>query len=271
VGVGEKSGAAHAHAVDPVGPRQRDHRGLFPEGRDAGRLPDVRGAGGDVRGTARRRGSDLRSTSWPRCLLHVHGPSWPTNSASMSAFSLDRKGWSRRRLALPSNPVKVRLHEGAMDDEALATLVVQEYVEHYADYDRAAGRSADLAALRLKKMDDVKREFAALVEAAAALQGRPREGLAGTLVRTDVQRLTSSSISRTFADQLRKLFPGRGGSAGPAKAVIGALRSCVIHARLQAASPRSSRTGSRSTSLGPWYRRITGSAPSPGTPGGHTT
>ena len=45
-----------------------------------------------------------------------------------------------------------------LEPRELADLIVQEYVEHYADYDRTAGRSADLAAIDLSRMDNTRRK-----------------------------------------------------------------------------------------------------------------
>jgi len=52
-----------------------------------------------------------------------------------------------------------------MTAEELARTIVEEYVDHYSDYDRSAGRSADLAALELEKMKGVKDAFSELVSA----------------------------------------------------------------------------------------------------------
>ncbi len=50
--------------------------------------------------------------------------------------------------------------------EALASEIVEEYVTHYNDFDRPAGRSADLSAIRLSEMPELVRAFRALVDAA---------------------------------------------------------------------------------------------------------
>ena len=46
-----------------------------------------------------------------------------------------------------------------MTPRSLADLIVTEYVEFYSDYDRTAGRSADLAAIDLARMDDLGAEI----------------------------------------------------------------------------------------------------------------
>ena len=52
-----------------------------------------------------------------------------------------------------------------MSPAALGEAIVREYVDCYSDYDRTAGRSVDLAALDLTKIDSVRGAFAGLVKA----------------------------------------------------------------------------------------------------------
>ena len=59
-----------------------------------------------------------------------------------------------------------------MSPEQLAKAVVQVYVDHYSDYDRSAGRSADLAAINLNEIERVKVAFGELVK---ALEGSGEE------------------------------------------------------------------------------------------------
>ena len=51
-----------------------------------------------------------------------------------------------------------------MSPAALGEAIVREYVDCYSDYDRTAGRSVDLAALDLTKIDSVRGAFEGLVE-----------------------------------------------------------------------------------------------------------
>ena len=75
-------------------------------------------------------------------------------------------GWPYRRILATA-----KRNGGPLGCEDLARAIVTEYVEHYSDYDRAAGRSADLSALRLgAQMEAVTAAFASLV---AALRGTP--------------------------------------------------------------------------------------------------
>lgn len=64
-------------------------------------------------------------------------------------------GWPYRRI-LAAAKAHRKAHPGvAMTPLELARAVVHQYIEHYADYDRAAGRSTDLAAMRLSKIEEV--------------------------------------------------------------------------------------------------------------------
>ena len=50
----------------------------------------------------------------------------------------------------------------AVTPEQLAGIIVKEYIEYYSDYDRAAGRSVDLAWIKLAGMNDLKTAISAL-------------------------------------------------------------------------------------------------------------
>ena len=78
-------------------------------------------------------------------------------------------GWPYRRILAGAKAKRLAPGGQPMAPEELADTIVSEYVSHYADYDRAAGRSADLAALRLAEMNAVTRAFKALVAQLDAL------------------------------------------------------------------------------------------------------
>ena len=63
-------------------------------------------------------------------------------------------GWPYSRILARARQAR-ELYKRPMEPRELAEAIVQEYVEYYSDYDRAAGRSADLAAIDLSKMDDL--------------------------------------------------------------------------------------------------------------------
>ena len=78
-----------------------------------------------------------------------------------------RFGWPYGRMLRTFR--RARLERSmTLKPEDLSRLIVEAYVEFYADHDRAAGRSVDLAAIRLNKMESV----AAGVEALGAALGR---------------------------------------------------------------------------------------------------
>ena len=88
--------------------------------------------------------------------------------------------------------------KGHPTPENLAREIVEEYVTHYNDFDRTAGRSADLAAIDLRKLDDVVTSFQALV---TRLKGLDKPGATTSCCsRIGTRRRTSSTntlISRT--------------------------------------------------------------------------
>ncbi len=59
-------------------------------------------------------------------------------------------GWPYSRILARAGEAKRHLLP-----EELARLIVEEYTKFYSDFDRTAGRSADLAAIRLSKMDEL--------------------------------------------------------------------------------------------------------------------
>ena len=67
-------------------------------------------------------------------------------------------GWPYRRILAKSMD---RPKHPTADE--LARDIVEEYVTHYNDYDRTAGRSADLSAVRLDNMEPVVKAFTNLV------------------------------------------------------------------------------------------------------------
>ena len=80
-------------------------------------------------------------------------------------------GWPYRRLI-----AKAKERAGGVNGhptpENLAREIVEEYVTHYNDFDRTAGRSADLAAIDLRKLDDLVTSFQALVKKLNGLEKR---------------------------------------------------------------------------------------------------
>jgi hypothetical protein len=71
-------------------------------------------------------------------------------------------GWPYRRIL---RAAQRKAGQQPMAPEPLARMIVKQYIDHYADYDRSAGRSADLAAIELTKMEGVVKAVRALVTA----------------------------------------------------------------------------------------------------------
>ncbi len=73
-------------------------------------------------------------------------------------------GWPYRKI-LTAARAFLRDKGRHMEPAELATVIVRAYVDHYEDYDRSAGRSVDLAAMDLTRIEGVKHAFAGLVRA----------------------------------------------------------------------------------------------------------
>ena len=105
-------------------------------------------------------------------------------------------GWPYRRLIAKAKE-RARGSKGHPTPENLAREIVEEYVTHYNDFDRTAGRSADLAAIDLQKLDDLVTSFQALVKNST---GSKRGATISCCWRTGTRKRTSSTntpISRT--------------------------------------------------------------------------
>ena len=106
-------------------------------------------------------------------------------------------GWPYRRLIAKAKG-RARKETGHPTPENLAREIVEEYVTHYHDFDRTAGRSADLAAIDLRKLDDVVTSFQALVT--RLMRAGQEAATTSCCSRTGIRRRTSSTntlISRT--------------------------------------------------------------------------
>jgi hypothetical protein len=71
-------------------------------------------------------------------------------------------GWPYGRLIATARKFRAAHDNQPMPPRRLAESIVQNYVEHYSDYDRSAGRSVDLAAIDLTKVDDLDEAMANL-------------------------------------------------------------------------------------------------------------
>ena len=117
-----------------------------------------------------------------------------------------------------------------MDRETLARAIVGEYAGHYADYDRAAGRSADLAALRLGAFAAVTGEFGKLV---AALSGEGVDHDRILLAHWYAQTYKADQFVDLLdlCHQLKRFLGEQRRVVQACDAVEKALRKCVIVSR----------------------------------------
>src|SRR5262249_49546556 len=141
-------------------------------------------------------------------------------------------GWPYDRIIkeamakIAEKEAKVGEAERHLAPEELAKVVVHAYVNHYSDYDRSAGRSADLAALSLTAMGDVKVAFTALVEALRK-EGRHDAVL---LAHWYAQTYKSDQFVdlKDLCVQIQKQFPNNDSVRVRCDEVIKAVRSCVV-------------------------------------------
>ena len=65
-------------------------------------------------------------------------------------------GWPYHRILARAEKLRhSATHSGAVKADELAEIMVYEFIEYYSDYDRTAGRSVDLAAIKLDKVEAV--------------------------------------------------------------------------------------------------------------------
>jgi hypothetical protein len=86
-------------------------------------------------------------------------------------------GWPYRKILAQARSHRSQHPLDAVTPGEMAQTIVGTYVEHYHDYDRSAGRSADLAAIDLAKIEGVKTSFATLVSQLGTLDKPGHEKL----------------------------------------------------------------------------------------------
>ncbi len=131
-------------------------------------------------------------------------------------------GWPYRRLLAAGKGRQYRL-----TPEELAKEIVVEYVKHYSDYDRTAGRSADLSAMDLRNLGPVVDEFTNLATELKKLDksGHERFLLAHWYAQT--YKFDQFVDLEDLCAQTQKQFEGSKVYAR-CQAVNDALSQCVI-------------------------------------------
>ena len=165
-------------------------------------------------------------------------------------------GWPYRRLLRKVKETRQQKQGQAMAPDTLAKTIVTEYVGHYSDYDRSAGRSADLAAMNLSEIPGVEGSLKGLV---TALEGLDKAGHEKVLLAhwyAQTYKDDQFVDLKDLCDQMTGQF-GETGLIGKAcSKVVSSLQRCVL-SPAAAGLPVSTRTVSRSTSLGPSCRPTT--------------
>jgi cysteine peptidase C11 family protein len=134
-------------------------------------------------------------------------------------------GWPYRRLLAGAKRRKVYL-----GPEALAAVIVNVYVDHYADYDRTAGRSADLAAIRLGAVEPVVEAFGELVKHLEQLDEAGHNGLLLAHWYAQTYKFDQYVDLWDLCEQISRRVPAASGVGPLCQAVIDALRGCIINA-----------------------------------------
>ncbi|HSL20147.1 MAG TPA: clostripain-related cysteine peptidase [Vicinamibacterales bacterium] len=133
-------------------------------------------------------------------------------------------GWPYREIL--TRAINHRHNGGPpMKPEELAAAIVEAHVDHYSEYDRAAGRSADLAAVDLGQIDGVAEAFRKLV---VTLKDSPQHDkllLAHWYAQTYKAHQFVDLMD--LCGQIRERFaPGEAATA--CSGVLDALRGCTI-------------------------------------------
>ena len=134
-------------------------------------------------------------------------------------------GWPYRKIL-----AAIQASAQPMDPETLAQTVVREYASHYADYDRAAGRSADMAALRLGQFGAVSAAFANLVSALGD-EGVSHDSVLLAHWYAQTYKADQFVDLLDLAWQLKRLLPGQGRVVQACEQIEEALLACVIVSR----------------------------------------
>ena len=134
-------------------------------------------------------------------------------------------GWPYRRLLAGA-----KAQPAYLNPERLAGVIVREYVDHYADYDRTAGRSADLAAIDLRRLTPVVETFAALVTELNRLDAAGHNTLLLAHWYAQTYKFDQYVDLWDLCEQMMKLFPKGTGVPDRCHAVVKALGECIIAA-----------------------------------------
>jgi hypothetical protein len=142
-------------------------------------------------------------------------------------------GWPYRQI-LAAAKAHYQKTGRSMQPEELATLIVNVYVDHYSEYDRAAGRSADLAAIRLSERNGtsgVAGVADALQTLAAKLHDLPQSEHKKILLAhwyAQTYKFDQFVDLKDFCDQLQQQFPPESEIWACSADLMTAITDCII-------------------------------------------
>ena len=135
-------------------------------------------------------------------------------------------GWPFREVLKQAKAGRTKFGEHP-DPETLAALIVRCYVTHYAAFDETAGRSADLAALRVAGVANVTKRFRRLCTALLKKDvDHEQVLLAHWYAQTD--KSDQFADLRDLCEQLRKRLPSNKAVVTAAGQVIDAVKARLI-------------------------------------------
>ena len=137
-------------------------------------------------------------------------------------------GWPYRRILAEVKKKRPTESSLPLTRSKLATTIVQAYVDHYSDYDRAAGRSVDLAAMDLAKIDAVKQHFTPLVAALSALDRKGHNNVLLAHWYAQTYKADQFVDLMDLCFQIQELFDKGSAVSKAPKPVIGALQGCIM-------------------------------------------
>jgi hypothetical protein len=138
-------------------------------------------------------------------------------------------GWPYRRILAKAKENRTSSSQ-SMTPALLAKTVVTEYVTNYADYDRAAGRSADLAAIDLTGIVAVADAIRDLGATLAGLSAEDHNKVLLAHWYAQTYKFDQYVDVKDLCTQLQRQFRDPSDIAKQSSAVIAAVDDCVISA-----------------------------------------
>jgi hypothetical protein len=137
-------------------------------------------------------------------------------------------GWPYRRILKKAKEYRDAFKK-PMSPEAVASAIVEEYTFHYSDYDRTAGRSADLSAIRLNRPSDpLKTVVDALKKLTSTLLGKDHKRLLLAHWYAQTYKFDQYVDLVDFCERTTAEFTEDTTVTERCEAVIAAVKDCII-------------------------------------------